>query len=71
MKTATAADLRNHFSRVAEWIQNGDAVTITKRGVPFAMLTPIRSEKTPPPIDWQARLNRAFPGGAVKGTFKR
>lgn len=61
------ADLRNHFPEVAKWIADGEAVTITKRGVPFATLAPARPKKTPQPVNWQARLERVFPGGPVKG----
>lgn len=41
MKTATVADLRNHFRRVSAWIENGEAVEIVKRGQPFARLVPL------------------------------
>ena len=41
MKTATVADLRNHFRRVATWIEHGETVQIIKRGKPFAQLTSI------------------------------
>ena len=40
MKTATVADLRNHFRRVSAWIENGEAVQIIKRGRAFAQLVP-------------------------------
>lgn len=39
MKTATVADLRNHFRRVATWIEHGETVQILKRGKVFAHLT--------------------------------
>ena len=41
MKTATVADLRNHFRRVSAWIENGEAVQIIKRGRAFAQLVPV------------------------------
>ena len=47
MKTATVADLRNHFRRVSAWIENGEAVQIVKRGRAFARLVPM--EKPAPP----------------------
>jgi len=67
MKTATVADLRNSFAAVSKWIHNGEAVTITKRGLQFATLVPARPRKSPPPIDRLARLRRMFPKGPVKG----
>ena len=45
MKTATVRDLRNHFPRVAAWIQAGEAVEITKAGQPFAHLSPVAPQK--------------------------
>jgi prevent-host-death family protein len=45
MKTATVRDLRNHFARVAGWIDNGEPVEITKFGKPFARLVPAAPEK--------------------------
>ena len=40
MKSASVADLRNHFPRVAEWIARGEEVRITKRGKTVARLVP-------------------------------
>ncbi len=67
MKTATVADLRNNFATLSKWIYDGAAVTITKRGVPFATITPVRARKTAPPIDRLSRLRKMFPSGPVKG----
>jgi len=67
MPIATVRDLRNNFARVSLWITNGEQVTITKEGEPFAMLSPIRSRKTAPKWpDLGARRRRLFPNG-VKG----
>jgi antitoxin (DNA-binding transcriptional repressor) of toxin-antitoxin stability system len=57
VKTATVRDLRNHFGDVAKWIENGERVKITRNGVSFATLAPIklrRSEKA----DWATRFKR-------------
>ncbi|TSA33962.1 MAG: prevent-host-death protein [Verrucomicrobiaceae bacterium] len=67
MKTATVADLRNSFATVSKWIHNGEAVAITKRGLRFATLVPVRERKSPPPVDRLARLRKMFPNGPVKG----
>jgi len=62
MPTATVRELRNDFARVSLWIANGEAVTVTKDGKPFAVLTPIRGgETTPKWPDLAARLRRNFP----------
>ena len=62
MKTATVEDLRKRFHRLAEWIEQGHSVEITRAGKPFAWLVP-----TPPcgpgqfhMPDLMARLNRTF-----------
>ncbi len=62
MKTATVRDLRNRFPRVAAWIEQGEAVEITKGGKPFAQLVPVvpeRPRRFRMP-DIMARLNAAF-----------
>ncbi len=67
MKTASAADLRNHFSTVSKWIHEGESVVITKRGLPFATLTPLSERKPLPILDRMARLRKHFPNGPVAG----
>ena len=65
MKTATVADLRNHFSRVSAWIENGEPVQIVKRGRAFARLVPA-AEPAPKcaKVDWAAQ-RRAIWGSRV------
>jgi antitoxin (DNA-binding transcriptional repressor) of toxin-antitoxin stability system len=41
MRTATVADLRNHFRRVSAWLENGETVEIVKRGQVIAQLVPV------------------------------
>lgn len=68
MKTATVADLRNNFARVSEWIEDGETVTITRRGQTFATLKPAASKRKK--VEWpdiMARLNRTFPKGPPPG----
>lgn len=67
MKTATVADLRNHFNTVSKWIHEGESVVITKRGIPFATLSPARKRKTLPPVNRLKRLQKLFPDGPVAG----
>jgi antitoxin (DNA-binding transcriptional repressor) of toxin-antitoxin stability system len=63
MKTATVADLRNHFRRLSAWIENGESVQIVKRGKPFARLMPMTEEK-PVNIDFAAQRKTIW-GGRV------
>jgi antitoxin (DNA-binding transcriptional repressor) of toxin-antitoxin stability system len=56
MKTATVADLRNHFRRLSSWIENGESIQIVKRGKPFAHLVPPPGAKpNPVKVDFAAR----------------
>jgi len=62
MKTATVRDLRNHFPRVAAWIEEGESVDITKSGKVIARLMPA-TRQTPRKFkmpDVMARLQRTF-----------
>jgi prevent-host-death family protein len=62
MKTATVRDLRNRFAQVASWIAEGEPVEITKKGKPFARLTPVaprRQGRFKMP-DIMARLDQDF-----------
>lgn len=49
MKTATVADLRNHFRRVSSWIESGETVQILKHGKPFAHLAAAAPNGAKPP----------------------
>ena len=72
MRTATVADLRNHFRRVSAWIENGEAVQIVKHGKAFARLVPEdKSKRKPPKVDFAARRKaiwgaRVFSASEVK-----
>lgn len=70
MKTATVADLRNNFAELSGWLRDGEAVTITKRGRPFATLAPAHTRKPAHPVDRMARLRRLFPKGPVPGDIQ-
>jgi antitoxin (DNA-binding transcriptional repressor) of toxin-antitoxin stability system len=61
MKTATVRDLRNRFARVSAWLDEGEAVEITRRGKAYARLVPAR--KTPRKLvkpDIMARLKETW-----------
>jgi antitoxin (DNA-binding transcriptional repressor) of toxin-antitoxin stability system len=40
MKTATVADLRNHFARIYAWMRNGEEVEIIYRGRRIGRVVP-------------------------------
>jgi prevent-host-death family protein len=51
MKTATVRDLRNRYTTVLGWVNAGEDVLITQRGVVIARLTP-ETEQTTGKVDW-------------------
>jgi prevent-host-death family protein len=66
MKTATVADLRNNFSDISRIIHNGEKITITKRGMPFAILSPLQKRKSSS-MEWPDRAEwrkRVYPEGS-------
>ena len=65
MKTATDADLRNSFSDISRFIHNGEKITITMRGMPFAILSPLQKRKSSN-LEWPDRAEsrkRVYPEG--------
>ena len=66
MRTATVADLRNHFPKVVAWLDQGEEVEILRRGKPVACLVPPRSgtHAKVPKIDF-AKQNREIWGDRV------
>jgi antitoxin (DNA-binding transcriptional repressor) of toxin-antitoxin stability system len=73
MRTATVADLRNHFPKVVTWLDQGEEVEILRRGKPVACLVRPRTA-TPgqvPKIAFAARNkeiwgDRVFTMGEVE-----
>jgi len=62
-RTATVADLRNHFRRVSAWLENGESVEIIKRGRRFARLIPASAEAAsnkPVKIDFTRQLRAVW-----------
>lgn len=71
MKTATVADLRNNFASISRWVHGGESIIITKRGIPFATVSPVKRRKKPSKaVDRMARLRKSFPHGPVKGDVR-
>jgi antitoxin (DNA-binding transcriptional repressor) of toxin-antitoxin stability system len=60
MKTATVADLRNHFRRISSWIEDGEAVAIIKRGKLFAKLVPAAEERPRTKVDFRTQRRRIW-----------
>lgn len=67
MKTASVRQVRHDFSRVLEWVTDGEEVAITKRNKTVARLVPARRQRnarTNMP-DIMARLHKVFGGKVI------
>lgn len=62
MKTATVADLRNHFPKIAAWLAAGEEVRVTRRGKPLAKIVPDVETVKPKRPDFAARRRRTWQG---------
>ena len=60
MRTATVADLRNHFRQISGWIENGEPVAIVKRGKLFARLVPAATKEPGKKVDFRAQRKRIW-----------
>ena len=45
MKTACVVDMRKHFCFFSAWIENGEEVTILRKGDSFSLLTAVKPKK--------------------------
>jgi prevent-host-death family protein len=70
MKTATVRQLRHDFGSVLNWVEEGEAVGISKRGRIVALLSPppaprpSRPRKRP---DFLGRLKRIYGDTVLRG----
>jgi len=60
MKTATVRDLRNNFAKVSRWVQDGQKVEITSRGVALAHLVPVAPPKNRKPKRFDVEEHRRW-----------
>ena len=70
MKTATVRQLRHDFGSVLNWVEEGQAVGISKRGRIVALLSPPPAPKRPKAKrrpDFAARLKRIYGDKVVQG----
>ncbi len=71
MKMATVRQLRHDFGSVLNWIEEGEAVSISKRGHIIALLSPppkpAKAAKRRPRPDFAARLKRIYGDKMLSG----
>ena len=60
MKTASVRDLRNHFAKLSRWLEDGQPVEITSRGVPLAHLVPLAEPKAKKRKRFDAKEHREW-----------
>ena len=51
MKTATVRELRNRYTQLLRWLEAGEEIMITRRGVTVARLVP-EGPRTKGTVDW-------------------
>ncbi len=70
MKTATVRQLRHDFGSVLTWVEEGEAVGISKRGKIVALLSPPPAPprpKTRKRPDFLGRLKRIYGDKVLRG----
>jgi prevent-host-death family protein len=69
MKTASIREVRHDFSRILEWVADGEEVAITKRRQTVARLVPATRKKASRAKmpDIMARLNKVFGRRVISG----
>ena len=62
MKIATVRELRNQFSKIARWLEDGEAVELRRRGKPIGRIAPLPAGgvRTAGWPDFAARLRSVF-----------
>lgn len=60
MKTATLREAQHHLSKLVKDVENGEEMTITRRGKPVVRLVPTAEKGNPNGgnIDWAAEFKR-------------
>lgn len=66
MKTVTVAETKAHLSEILNSLENGEEITITRRGKPVAKLTAIAPAKKP--LRSLAELRKTVPEPVTLGT---
>jgi len=70
MRTATVRQLRHNFGSVLSWVEEGEAVGISKRGKVVALLSPppqSRPRKARKRPDFRERLHRIYGDQVLQG----
>ncbi|NTU41548.1 MAG: type II toxin-antitoxin system prevent-host-death family antitoxin [Nitrospirales bacterium] len=71
METVGAYEAKTHFTKLLDRASKGEKITITKHGVPVAVLQPADSSKKTPVRDIIAQLKRLRSGHRLDGLSTR
>ncbi len=71
MKTVGAFEAKTHLSRLLEEVEKGERITITRHGVPVAVLSPVSAREQRPVSEVVAEFRRASEGRALGKTTLR
>ena len=67
MKTVGAYEAKTHLARLLERVAKGERITITKHGIPVAILQPVDSAKKMPVREAIDELKKFRRGHRLKG----
>ncbi len=71
MKTVTTREAQHHLARVLEYVEQGEKIIITRRGVKVAKLEPYhRPNPFKRSIDWKKILLEINPDDTTRPPFK-
>lgn len=71
MRTVGAYEAKTHLPQLLGEIAKGQSITITKHGVPVAMLVPPRGARSPDPVAMIEELRRFRRGISLDGLSLR
>jgi prevent-host-death family protein len=54
MDSFSVAETKAHLSDILDRIEAGERITVTRRGTPIAMITPVGDKATAATVDWRA-----------------
>ena len=72
MKTATVRQLRHDFGTVLNWVEEGEEVSVSKRGKIVALISPPRPPRRPrrkKRPDFATRLKRIYGDKVLPGNI--
>jgi prevent-host-death family protein len=71
MNTIGLSDAKTHLSALLERVAQGEEITITKRGVPVALLVPVANRRKKDPKKVAERIRALRRGARLEGVTIR